>query len=113
MTTITLHVELPPDADQDVTAAEIKARLAALDEIDQVVASPESTRFVAETIASIAVVVSIIKGTKDVAEALHDAIPKIKLVLKDLGLTNVKVEVAEDQVPIDKVGRSHTQKMAS
>ena len=82
-------------------------------EIDQVVARAESTRFAAEVIAGIAITVSIIKGSKEIAEALHDAIPKIKLVLQDLGLTKAKVEVAGEQVPLEEVNRSHTQRMSA
>jgi hypothetical protein len=113
MTKMTLHVQLPDRADQRATVVEIQKRLAALNEIDQVAARPESTRYAAEIIAGIAITVSIIKGSKDIAEALHEAIPKIKLVLQDLGLTKVKVEVAGEQVPIDQMNRSHTQKMSA
>jgi hypothetical protein len=57
--------------------------------------------------------VAIIKGTGEVANALHEAIPKIRRVLQDLGLTGVQVEVAGDLVAIDQVSREHTRKMSA
>ena len=113
MAEMTLHVELPKGADAPKLAQEAARRLAALSDVEEVAAAPESTRIAAEIIAGIAITVSIIKGSGEIADALHKAIPKIKLVLRDLGLTNAQVEVAGKQVPIDRVSRSHLQKMSS
>ncbi len=113
MAEITLHVEVPEGANAPELARQIEERLAALSEIDEVEAGPESTRLAAEIIAGIAVTVSVIKGTGEIADALHKAIPKIKLVLQELGLLNASVEVAGELVPVDQVSRSHTQKMSA
>jgi ribosome-interacting GTPase 1 len=113
MAEMTLHVETPKDKDAQKLAQEIQRRLAALRDVEEVEAIPESTRFAAELIAGIAITVSIIKGSGEIAEALHKVIPKIKVVLQDLGLTKAQVEVAGDLVPIDEVTRSHTQKMSA
>jgi hypothetical protein len=112
MTLVTVHAELPEGADPQQVAAEVQKRLAALSEVKEAVASPESTRFAAELIAGIAITVAIIKGTGEIAEALHVAIPKIKLVLQDLGLTNAEVEVAGELIPIDDVNPSHTRRIS-
>jgi hypothetical protein len=113
MAEMTLHVELPKGADAQKLAQDVQKRLAALSDVEEVVAAPESTRIAAEIIAGIAITVSIIKGSGEIADALHKAIPKIKLVLQDLGLTKAKVEVAGGEVPIDQVSRSHAQKMSA
>jgi len=110
---ITMHVELPEGADAQQLAKEIENRLSALEDVESVEAQPESTRMVAEVIAGIAVAVSLIKGTKDVAEGLHEAIPKIKLVLQDLGLLKVKAEVGREQVPLEKLTREDEEKMTT
>jgi hypothetical protein len=112
MAEMTLHVELPEGADAPKLAQKVQERLAALSEIDEVEAAPESPRLAAEIIAGIAITVSVIKGAGEIADALHQAIPKIKRVLQDLGLLNVTVEVAGERVSIDQVSRSHTQKMS-
>jgi hypothetical protein len=62
MAEITLHVEVPQNVNTLELAQQIQERLAALDEVDEVEAAPESTRLAAEIIAGIAVTVSIIKG---------------------------------------------------
>ncbi|PWU02553.1 MAG: hypothetical protein C5B51_20650 [Terriglobia bacterium] len=109
MAEITLYAELPKGADAQQLATDIEKRLAALGAVESVEAQPQSTRMAAELIAGIAITVSIIKGTKDVAVALHEAIPKIKLVLQDLGLLKVKADVAGEQVPLEKLTRAHEQ----
>jgi hypothetical protein len=113
MTLMTVHAELPQGADPQHIAAEVQKRLAALGEIQQAVVSADSTRFAAELVAGIAITVAIIKGSGQIAEALHEAIPKIKLVLQDLGLSNAQVEVAGELVPIDDVNPSHTRKISA
>jgi hypothetical protein len=113
MTAITLHAQLPKGADAQKLASEIQARLAALDEVNEAVAKPESTRFAAELIAGIAITVSIIRGAGELADALHDSIPKIRRVLQDLGIVTADVEVAGELVPIDKVSRADTKKMSA
>jgi hypothetical protein len=113
MAEMTLHVQLPRDTDAQVLAQEIQRRLAALSNVEEVVAAPESTRIAAEIIAGIAITVSIIKGTGEIVEALHNAIPKIKAVFQELGLTKAHLEVAGEEVPIDQVSRSDIQKMSS
>jgi hypothetical protein len=113
MAEITLHVEVPQNADAPDLARQIEERLAALNEVDEVEAAPESTRLAAEIIAGIAVTVSIIKGAGEVADALHQAIPKIKRVLQELGLRNATVEVGGELVPVDQVSRADTQKMSA
>jgi hypothetical protein len=113
MAEMTLHVEPPEGADAQKLAHEVQKRLAALSDVEEVVAAPESTRIAAEIIAGIAITVSIIKGSGEIAEALHKAIPKIKLVLQDLGLTKAQVEVAGELVPINQLSRSDTQKMSA
>src|SRR5687768_10465110 len=113
MAEMTLHVELPKGADSQAMALEVKRRLAALSEVEEVAAAPESPRIAAEIIAGIAITVSIIKGSGEIADALHKAIPKIKLVLEDLGLINPQVEVAGEQVPLDRVSRADTEKMSA
>ena len=113
MTVVTFHAELPQGADARQVAAEVQERLAALTEINEAVAAPDSTRFAAEMIAGIAITVAIIKGAGQIADALHDAIPKIKLVLQDLGLTNARVEVAGELVPIDDMDRSRIRKISA
>jgi hypothetical protein len=113
MAEMTLHVELPEGADAPQLAQEVQEHLAALSEVDEVEAAPESTRLATELIAGIAITVSVIKGAGEIADALHQAIPKIKRLLQDLGLMNATVEVAGMRVPIDQVSRSHTQKMVS
>jgi hypothetical protein len=113
MEKLRLHVELPEGADSRAVAAELQRRLAVLDEVDQAAARPESTRLAAEIIAGIAITVSLVKGAGDLADALHHAIPKIKLVLQDLGLTRARVEVAGEQVPLEQINRSHTERIAA
>jgi hypothetical protein len=113
MAEMTMHVELPKGADAQQLSKEIQKRLSALNAVESVEAQPQSTRMAAEIIAGIAITVSVIKGSKDVAEALHEAIPKIKLVLQDLGLLKVKAEVAGEQVPLEKLTRAHEQKLAA
>jgi hypothetical protein len=113
MAEMTLHVELPEGVNASELAQEVQERLAALSEVDEVEAAPESTRLAAEIIAGIAITVAVIKGTGEIADALHNAIPKIKGVLQDLGLLNATVEVAGELVPIDQVSRAHTQKMSA
>lgn len=101
---MTLHVEIPAGSDPAALAAELQARLAALSEVEKTAAAPESPRFTgAEVVAAIAVNVAIIKGTGEIADALHQALPKIKRVLQDLELSNATVEVGQDLVPIDEV----------
>lgn len=112
MAEMTMQVELPKGADAQQLAKEIQKRLSALTVVESVEAQPQSTRMAAEIIAGIAITVSIIKGSKDVAEALHEAIPKIKLVLQDLGLLKVKADVAGEQVPLEKLTRAHEQKLS-
>lgn len=112
MAEITLHVEIPKGADARKLAQEVQKRLAALSEVEEVAAAPESPRIAAEIIAGIAITVSIVKGSGEIADALHKVIPKIKLVLQDLGLMNAEVEVAGESVPIDHLSRAHTQKMS-
>jgi hypothetical protein len=111
MAEITLHAELPQNANAQELARQIQERVAGLSEVDEVEAAPESTRLAAEIIAGIAVTVSIVKGTGEIADALHQAIPKIKRVLEDLGLRNATVEVAGELVPAGEISRSDTQKM--
>jgi hypothetical protein len=113
MAEMTLHAELPKGADSQSMAQEVQRRLAALSDVEEVEAAPESPRIAAEIVAGIVVTVSIIKGSGDIADALHEAIPKIKRVLEDLGLINPQVEVAGEQVPIDRVSRAHTRKMSA
>jgi hypothetical protein len=110
---VTFHAELPQGTDAQQVAAEVQKRIAALSEINEAVATPESTRFTAELIAGIAITVAIIKGSGQIAEALHDVIPKIKLVLQDLGLMNARVEVAGELVSIDDMDRSRIQKISA
>lgn len=113
MAEITLHVEVPQGANAQDLAHAIQERLAAMSEVDEVEAAPESTRLAAEIIAGIAVTVSVIKGAGEIADALQQAIPKIKRALQELGLMNATVEVAGELVPVDQVNRSHTQKMTA
>ena len=113
MEKIRLHVQLPDGTDSRAVAAEIQRRLTALDEVDQAAARPESTRLAAEIIAGIAITVSLVKGAGELADALHQAIPKIRLVLQDLGLTGANVEVAGEQVPLEKMSRADAQKIAA
>jgi hypothetical protein len=113
MPEMTMHVELPKGADARQLAREIQNRLSALNAVESVEAQPQSTRMAAEIVAGIAITVSIIKGSKDVAEALHEAIPKIKLVLQDLGLVKVKADVAGEQVPLEKLTRAHEQSLCA
>jgi hypothetical protein len=113
MLEMTMHVELPKGADAQQLAKEIQKRLSTLNDVESAEAQPESTRMVAEIIAGIAITVSFIKGTKDVAEALHEAIPKIRLVLQDLGVLKVKAEVAGEQVPLEKLTRAHERKLSA
>jgi hypothetical protein len=108
-----MQVELPQGADVQQLVNEIEKRLSALDAVDSVEAQAQSTRMAVEIIAGIAVTVSIIKGSKDVAEALHEAIPKIKLVLHDLGLLKIKADVAGEQVLLEKLTRAHEQKLSA
>jgi hypothetical protein len=112
MAVMTMHIELPKGADAQQLAKEIQARLSTLSGVESAEAQPESTRMTAEIIAGIAIAVSFVKGTKDVAEALHEAIPKIKLVLQDFGVLNAKAEVAGEQVPLEKLTRAHEQKLS-
>jgi len=109
MAEITLHVEIPKGADARKLAQEVQKRLAALSEVEEVAAAPESPRIAAEIIAGIAITVSIIKGSGEIADSLHKVIPKIKLVFQDLGLTNAEVEVAGENVPIDQLGGAHAK----
>ena len=113
MAEITLHVEVPHGANAPELAQRIQERLAALSEVDEVEAAPESTRLATEFIAGIVVVVSVIKGVGEIADALQQAIPKIKRALQELGLLNTTVEVAGELIPVDQVNRSHTQKMSA
>jgi hypothetical protein len=113
MAEMTMYAELPKGADAQKLAKEIEKRLSALNAVESVEARPRSTRIAAEIIAGIAITVSIIKGAKDVSEALHEAIPKMKLVLQDLGLLKVKADVAGEQVPLEKLTRAHEQKLSS
>ena len=113
MAEITLHVEVPEGADAPELAQKIQDRLAVLSEVDEVEAAPESTRLAAEIIAGIAVTVSVVKGAGEIADALQQAIPKIKRVLQELGLLNATVEVAGELIPVDQVNRSHMQKLSS
>jgi hypothetical protein len=112
MAEITLHVDIPKGADAQKLAQEVQKRLAALNDVEEVAAAPESPRIAAEIIAGIAITVSIVKGSGEMADALHKVIPKIKLVLQDLGLMNAEVEVAGESVPIDQLSRAHAQKMS-
>jgi hypothetical protein len=112
MAEMTLHVDIPRGGDAQKLAQDVKKRLAALSDVEDVAATPESPRIAAEVIAGIAITVSIIKGSGDIADALHKVIPKIKLVLQDLGLMNAEVEVAGESVPIDQLSRADAQKMS-
>jgi hypothetical protein len=112
MAEMTLHVDIPKGADAQKLAQEAQKRLAALNDVEEVAAAPESPRIAAEIIAGIAITVSIVKGSGEFADALHKVIPKIKLVLQDLGLMNAEVEVAGESVPIDQLSRAHAQKMS-
>ena len=112
MAVMTLHVQLPEGAEAQELAQEVQERLAALSDIKEVAAAPESPRIAAEIIAGIAITVAIITGAGDIADALHKVIPKIKLVLQDLGLTNAQVEVAGEQVPIDEADLSDMEEMS-
>jgi hypothetical protein len=112
MALMTLHVDVPNGADADKLAQEVEKRLAALNDVEEVGAAPESPRLAAEVIAGIAITVSIIKGSGELADAIHELIPKIKSVLQDVGLMNPKVEVpGEKRVPIDQLSRAQEQKI--
>lgn len=113
MTEITLHVEVPGGSDASELARKVEERLAAMSEVEEVEAAPESPRVAAEIIAGIAITVAIVKGAGELADALHQAIPKIKRVLEDLGLVGATVEVAGELVVIDQVSRSHTAKISA
>jgi hypothetical protein len=111
MTEMTLHAELPEGADAQKLAEELRGRLADLSEVNEVVAAPEAIRSAAEVLAAIAITVSIIKGAGDIAAALHDAIPKIKLVLRELRIVKAQIEVVGELVSIDEVTVEHTRRI--
>jgi hypothetical protein len=113
MAEMTWHVEIPATADAPALAQQIQERLAALHEVDDVEAAPESTRLAVEIIAGIAITVSIIRGAGEIADALQEVIPKVRRVLEELGLRHATVEVGDELVPADQVNREHTQRMSA
>jgi hypothetical protein len=121
MPELTVHIEVPKGEDPEELARQIQSRLLELgEEVDKADAKPEELRsgvevasLIVATISIISNTTQIVKGSGQLAEALHDALPKIKQVLQDLGLKKVSAEVGMKRVALSDVTDSDVRKIAA
>jgi seryl-tRNA synthetase len=111
------HLELDPGADSDRIATLIRERLSQLEAVEETYVEPddESARITgAEIVAGIALTVTLVRGSKNLAAELKTLIEAMTEVVQSLtGLKHAVVELAGRNVPVEEVDDSSVEELAA
>jgi hypothetical protein len=110
------HLELDPGTDLDQIATQIRERLGKLEAVEETHTLPEEAiRFPgAEVVAGIALTVTLVRGSKNIATELKALIEAVTEVVQSLtGLKHAVVELAGRNVPVEEVNESDVAELAA
>ncbi|MEJ2302479.1 MAG: hypothetical protein P8Y14_13220 [Anaerolineales bacterium] len=111
---VSFFLDIEEGADRSEIAKEIQDHLANLQLVQEAAATPSETRLTGlEVIAGIALTVSIVKGTRELAVELNKLMPEIKKLIEGIkGVKAAFVSIDFEDVPLDEVDEEKTQKLA-
>lgn len=109
------HLELDSDTDNDQIATLIRERLGKLEGVEETYAEPEEASRLtgAEVVAGIALTVTLVRGSKNIATELKALIEAVTEVVQSVtGLKHAVVELAGRNVPVEEVDESDVSELA-
>lgn len=111
------HLELDPGTDGDAIAALVRERIGQLESVEKAHVEPdeEAARLTgAEVVAGIALTVTLVRGSKNIAAELKTLIEAVTEVVQSLtGLKHAVVELAGQNVPVEEVDDSGVEELAA
>lgn len=114
MTEINMFFEYAHDDNLDQAAHLLQDRLSQMEMVNEVEAAPEEMRINGlEIAAAIGVTVLVVRGGRELVEAVRKLVTEVKCLMADLhDLKNVYVDLGAQRIPIGKFDQEHCRQLA-